>query len=90
MDFGALLGELSAGRPVCVQIAWSGGGGHFIVVNGAELIFDPFFPPIIRELVWVEDPFYGPTVCPYSQLVNNYQGSGTWQGTFGTCSCVPH
>lgn len=102
MNFGALLGELSAGRPVCVQIAWRSGGGHFIVINGAEQSFwffpyFPHFPPIPpippitpTELVYVEDPWYGPTVCTYSQLVNNYQGSGTWYGTFGTCSCVPH
>jgi hypothetical protein len=84
MGFGTLLGELSAGRPVCAQIAWSGGGDHFIILNGAYLM------TFGQEFVYVEDPGFGPALYTYSGLVNDYNGSGTWIGTFGTCTCVPH
>jgi hypothetical protein len=84
MDYAALLNELGNGRPICVQIQWRGGGGHFIVVNGVNYIPNP-------DIVWVEDPGSGPAIVAYSELVNNnYQGSGTWFETFTTCSCVPH
>ncbi|MGO9234323.1 MAG: hypothetical protein ACLP4V_09685 [Methylocella sp.] len=69
-----LLNELSAGRPVCINIAWSGGGGHFIAATGVEL----------PDTVIVEDPVYGPSALPYQTLANSYQGNGTWTDSYYT------
>jgi hypothetical protein len=70
-----LLSELSAGRPVCIYIVWSGGGGsHFIAAAGVEL----------PDTVIVEDPVYGTWVGPYQTLVSSYQGSGSWTGSYYT------
>jgi hypothetical protein len=76
-----LLTQLSAGNPVCVQISWAGGGGHFIVINGAIKLTLPF---LTLNLVWVEDPAYGPGDYAYDTVVSNYQGSGSWATTFPT------
>lgn len=92
-----LLDELSAGHPVCVRIAWSGGGGHAIIVNGAEKLKIPVWTPIpgtlqgiVRyveaDFVFVEDPGGGPTECSFDSVRRKYYGSGSWAETFMTVS----
>jgi hypothetical protein len=65
-----LLSELSAGRPVCINIQWSGGnaGSHYVAAVAVEL----------PDTVIVEDPINGTWIGPYQTLVNNYQGHGSW------------
>jgi len=72
--------EVNAGRPVGVRIGWSGGGGHFVVVDGYS---DPGTGPGFLN---VEDPFYGKSRIPYSAFRNTYQGSGAWTHTYYTRS----
>ena len=72
--------EVNAGRPVGVRIGWSGGGGHFVVVDGYS---DPGTGPGFLN---VEDPFYGKSRIPYSAFRNSYQGSGAWTHTYYTRS----
>jgi len=74
VGFTDLLNELSAGHPVCIGIAWSGGGGHLIAASGVE----------IPDLVIVEDPVNGRSVVPYQTLATSYQGSGSWNDSFYT------
>jgi hypothetical protein len=67
--------EIGAGRPVCLRIGWSGGGGHAIAIGG----FRPNQPA-----VHIEDPAYGPSDVQFNTLVTAYQGSGTWTHTYFT------
>ncbi|MEJ8854522.1 papain-like cysteine protease family protein [Variovorax robiniae] len=70
-----LENELVVGRPLCIRIGWSGGGGHFIVASGVE---DDSF-------VWVSDVGGGTTaLVAYDTLRTNYRGSGTWTHSYFT------
>jgi len=70
-----LENELVVGRPLCIRIGWSGGGGHFIVASGVE---DDSF-------VWVSDVGGGTTaLVAYDTLRTNYRCSGTWTHTYFT------
>jgi hypothetical protein len=75
LDEQAVAAEIGPGRPVGVRIGWSGGGGHAIAIGG--------FRPN-QHTVHIEDPAYGPSDMPFTTLVNNYQGSGTWTHTYFT------
>jgi hypothetical protein len=68
--------QLTAGTPICIQVAWSGGGAHVLIIDGV----------IESETAYihVEDPAYGPGDYPYTTVLNDYQSSGTWYGTFLT------
>ncbi len=74
VNISDLLNELSAGRPVCINIDWSGGGSHYIAATGVEL----------PDTVIVEDPIYGPSALPYQTLANSYHGTGSWTDSFYT------
>ena len=69
-----LTSETAAGRPVGVRQAWSGGGAHFIMINGGGP----------NNMVTVKDPWYGSSYIPYATLVNGYQGTGSWTHTYYT------
>lgn len=69
-----LLNQVSAGRPVCIYINWSGGGSHYIAASGVEL----------PDTVIVEDPVNGRSVLPYQTLATNYLGSGSWADSLYT------
>jgi Papain-like cysteine protease AvrRpt2 len=62
-------GEIGAGRPVCARIAWSGGGGHVVVIEGYRQD---------NTRIAVEDPWYGSSDVPMSSFRGSYQGSGSW------------
>jgi len=68
-------GQLNAGCPVCLQVEWSGGGGHFLIIDGVD---------VNTQTVHVEDPAYGPGDYSYNTVVTDYQGSGKWADTFLT------
>ncbi|MFT3777924.1 MAG: papain-like cysteine protease family protein [Ottowia sp.] len=70
-----LENELVAGRPVCIRVAWAGGGAHFIVASGTE---DDGF-------VWISDPGGGTlALVAYDTLRTAYSGSGTWTHSYFT------
>ncbi|MBV8345758.1 MAG: hypothetical protein JO190_12315 [Candidatus Eremiobacteraeota bacterium] len=76
-DYGNLFGQVAAGTPPCIRIAWSGGGGHFIGVYGCQG----------NDLVMVTDPIYGDSIVAVSTLTGGtYEGSGTWTDTYYTKS----
>ena len=70
-----LEGDLVKTCPVGVRIAWSGGGAHFIIVDGATTS---------NSTVHVEDPIYGTSDIAYNTLVTKYQGTGSWTHTYFT------
>ena len=70
-----LEGEIVRRLPVGIRIGWSGGGGHFVIVDGATTS---------NSTVHVEDPIYGTSDIAYSTLASSYQGSGSWTHTYFT------
>lgn len=66
---------ISSSTPLCIRIGWSGGGGHFIAVNGVQ----------DNNLISITDPWYGDSMVTFDTLVNGtYQGSGRWTHTYFT------
>jgi hypothetical protein len=62
-----IVTEVSAGRPVCADIAWSGGAGqHCVAIAG-----------VLDDLLLVCDPIYGETVIEYEQFPVAYQGGAS-------------
>ena len=74
-SFEQLRDQIDAGKPVGARIGWSGGGGHFMVIYGYNLIGG-------TEYVDIDDPIYGKSHIPLSEFANHYQGSGTWTHTY--------
>jgi hypothetical protein len=72
-----VIAELQAGRPLGARVAWSGGGGHFVVIYGYSFIMQvPRFT--------IADPIYGVQGTPTWSFANNYMGSGTWTHSYYT------
>ena len=70
-----LFGALNSGTPPCIRIGWSGGGGHFIGVNGCQP----------SDFIAVTDPIYGDSIVTYETLTTGkYEGSGNWTDTYFT------
>jgi hypothetical protein len=76
LSFELVRGELDAGRPVCARIKWSGGGAHFVVITGYQLLTSG-----ARHLE-VVDPFNPNSTIDYDDLCNAYYGDGTWADTY--------
>jgi hypothetical protein len=78
-SFADLRAELDNGRPLCVRIGWSGGGGHFNVVGCYtwNILFG-------LESVQIEDPWYGTSVWDYDTFRTAYQGTGSWTHSYKT------
>lgn len=73
--FGGVEGEVLAGRPLGIRVAWSGGGAHFIAATGTE----------DDSMVWVSDCGSGTTaLVDYNTLTTSYAGSGTWTHSYFT------
>jgi hypothetical protein len=62
-------------RPLAAHILWSGGGSHFVCVDGYDIAG-------AAPRVSVKDPFYGPSTVPYDVLRSSYQSTGTWVETY--------
>ena len=75
MLFRSAEGELARGYVIGIRIGWSGGGGHFIAMDGAKTS---------DATVHLEDPIYGTSDIAYATLVSSYQGSGSWTHTYYT------
>jgi hypothetical protein len=66
--------DIAGQRPVGIGIAWDGGGGHAIVLEGYRAD---------RAMVAIEDPWEGSSDMPVS-LLHRYQGTGHWTHSFRT------
>jgi hypothetical protein len=68
-----IAGQINANRPICVRIGWSGGGGHFLAIDGYNSAI---------SMVAVDDPWYGASDVVLSVFQTAYQGSGSWTTTY--------
>ena len=69
--------EVTYARPLCLRVAWSGGGAHFLAIRG-------HFVSGGTDSISVDDPIYGKSDVNYSVLQTSYQGSGTWTHSYYT------
>jgi hypothetical protein len=76
LDFDSIKGWIEAGFPICAQIDWFGGGAHAIALDGYQEYASG------AQAVVVQDPFYGPSLQFYDDLVSDYPPGGTWAETF--------
>ena len=75
VPYAGVSGEMQAGRPLGIRVAWSGGGAHFIAATGVEE----------GGMVVVSDCGSGSTsVVAYTTLQTAYNGSGTWTDSYYT------
>lgn len=80
-DFGGSLtmeqiaAQVDQGKPFGLCIDWTGGGGHFVVVDGYDLA---------AKTIEIEDPWFGRSTVAYSSFPASYQGGGTWSWTYLT------
>jgi hypothetical protein len=59
--------EISAGRPVAVDIAWNGGAGqHCVAIAG-----------VLNDLLLICDPAYGESVIQFESFPSAYQGGAS-------------
>jgi hypothetical protein len=77
VGFDAIRQEIDGSRPLAWRIGWSGGGGHFAVIEGYRVLG--------QNWVAVDDPWYGESDVALSTLTGGgYQGSGSWTHTYFT------
>lgn len=67
--------EISERNPVGVSINWTGGGGHFVAVDGFDTT---------KGTIDVRDPLFGNAWLAASSFPSTYQGGGTWAWTYET------
>jgi hypothetical protein len=82
LQFDEVRREINANRPVCVRIAWSGGGAHFVIIRGYRQSASGL------QLVEVADPLFPSSTVLYDVLVSGYQNpenpddGGRWTASF--------
>lgn len=76
-SFADLRTEIDAGQPLGARIGWSGGGGHFAVIEGYK-------PGPGDQRVAIDDPWYGASDLTYNTFATSYQGSGSWTHSYTT------
>lgn len=69
--------EVTFARPLCLRVAWSGGGAHFLAIRGHYTVGG-------TDFVSVDDPIYGKSDVSYAVLQSSYQGTGSWTHTYYT------
>ncbi|HEX5928716.1 MAG TPA: papain-like cysteine protease family protein [Solirubrobacterales bacterium] len=67
--------EISSGHLFCARIEWSGGGGHFVVIDG--------YTEDETRLA-IEDPWYGASDLTAETFRGAYQGNGSWTHSYLT------
>lgn len=77
-SFESLEQEIAGGRPLCVRIGWSGGGGHFVAVAGWRVGTSG------ERYVDVEDPWHGRSQILFEDFCERYQGIGSWTHSYFT------
>jgi hypothetical protein len=71
--------QIDEGRPVCVRVAWRGGGAHFLAIT-AYIV-----PPIAANFrIRLQDSIYGTIFMLLTDFPASYHGGGTWSHTYLT------
>ncbi len=65
--------DVDIGRPLCVRIGWSGGGGHAVVIDGYHEGLD---------MVAVDDPWSGASDVSLATFQTAYRGWGSWTHSY--------
>jgi len=76
-SFADVRTQIDAGRLLGARIGWSGGGGHFAVIEGYK-------PGPGDQRVAVDDPWYGASDITYNTFASSYQGTGSWTHSYTT------
>jgi hypothetical protein len=76
LRFDEIRQELDAGRPVCARIQWTGGGDHFVVIAGYEVLRSGALH------VFVEDPVNPSSTVDYDEFKTAYYGDGAWVDSY--------
>jgi hypothetical protein len=58
--------EISAGRPIAVDIAWNSGGQHCVAIAG-----------VLNDMLLICDPVYGESVVQFESFPSAYQGGAS-------------
>jgi hypothetical protein len=68
LSLATITAEIGAGRPVAVDIAWTGPGGgqHCVAIAG-----------VLNDLLFICDPIYGESVMQFELFPAAYQGGAT-------------
>ena len=72
--------QINLGYPMCVRVAWNGGGAHFLAMTGYS--YPDNDPSDVT--VYLEDSIYGNTSMPFTDFPAHYHGGGTWTHTYYT------
>ena len=84
VDFDVIRQEIDAGRPLAFRVKWSGGGGHFAVIEGYQTAG--------AEWLAIQDPEpgYDAIDIPLTTLTDGaYRGTGSWTHTYFTRPQLP-
>lgn len=71
--FERISEEIQAKRPVCCRIEWTDQTGHFVCIDGYE-----------GRVLFIKDPWFGPSRVPYDEFAARYLGRGKWTHTYLT------
>jgi hypothetical protein len=63
--------EIDTIRPLCLRIAWSTGGGHFVAIHGYS-----------GTMINVADPWWGYSVVDFATFPARYHVGGNWTHTY--------
>jgi hypothetical protein len=72
--FAAVCDEIDSSRPVCLRVAWRGGGAHFVAITG----YSDRDPSLAR--VRIEDPVYRYHDIAWTDFLTAYAPAGSLQG----------
>ncbi|MDX1996772.1 MAG: papain-like cysteine protease family protein [Thermoanaerobaculia bacterium] len=75
-------GQINMGRPVCVRVAWTGGGAHFLAMSGYS--YPEADPSAVT--IYLQDSIYGSSSMKFTNFPSKYHGGGTWTHTYYTKS----
>jgi len=78
LAFADVQAQIDDGRPLGTRIAWSGGGAHFMVIEGYRAAATPW--------VAIRDPIYGESDLTYASSCTAYPGTGSWSHSYTTKS----
>jgi hypothetical protein len=82
LSFTDIKQHIDNRMPVCVRVAWRGGGGHFVVITGYRITSAG------RQMLEIADPLFPNSIIWYDDFVWSYQnveqpnGGGFWTHTF--------
>ncbi|MDB4914150.1 MAG: hypothetical protein JWM95_1794 [Gemmatimonadetes bacterium] len=72
--------QINMGYPVCVRVAWNGGGAHFLAITGYSY---PDSNPSAFT-IYLQDSIYGGSSVLLTDFPSSYHGGATWTHTYYT------